>query len=83
GATSDAGASADGTDADGDNPGSLPRTGADMGQYLIMAGIALGLIGFGVLAIYLARRRRNGRRGDGRRSGAQSSNDVLGSIGWD
>ncbi|MGO1264666.1 MAG: choice-of-anchor I family protein [Brevibacterium aurantiacum] len=83
GANSDAGASSDGTDADGDNAGSLPRTGADMGQYLIMAGIALGLIGFGVLAIYLARRRRNGRRGDGRRSGAQSSNDVLGSIGWD
>ncbi|WP_231441944.1 choice-of-anchor I family protein [Brevibacterium zhoupengii] len=82
-ANSDASASSDGTDADGDNAGSLPRTGADMGQYLIMAGIALGLIGFGVLAIYLSRRRRSGRRGDGRRSGAQSSNDVLGSIGWD
>lgn len=82
-ASSDAGASSNGADADGDNAGSLPRTGADMGQYLIMAGIALGLIGFGVFAIYLARRRRNGRRGDGRRSGAQSSNDVLGSIGWD
>lgn len=49
----------DGSDSsDDDNAGPLPRTGADLGQYLILGGIALGLIVIGVIAFLLTRRRR-------------------------
>lgn len=47
--------SEDSADSDGDP---LPRTGADLGQYLILGGIALGLIAIGVAAFLLTRRRR-------------------------
>ncbi|UVI34989.1 choice-of-anchor I family protein [Brevibacterium spongiae] len=47
--------SQDSADSDGDP---LPRTGADLGQYLILGGIALGLIAIGVAAFLLTRRRR-------------------------
>ncbi|WP_210602761.1 choice-of-anchor I family protein [Brevibacterium oceani] len=51
-------ASADGTDGSTDaNGGPLPRTGADLGQYLILGGIALGLIALGIAAFLLTRRR--------------------------
>lgn len=51
--------SQDGSDSsDDDNAGPLPRTGADLGQYLILGGIALGLIIIGVVAFLLTRRRR-------------------------
>ncbi|WP_193627384.1 choice-of-anchor I family protein [Brevibacterium sp. CFH 10365] len=57
-AGADAGSSADGSEgsnaADGDP---LPRTGADLGQYLILGGIALGLNALGVAAFVLTRRR--------------------------
>lgn len=39
------------------DPGQLPRTGADLGQYLVMGGVALGLIVIGVIAFILTRRR--------------------------
>ncbi|WP_208085347.1 choice-of-anchor I family protein [Brevibacterium atlanticum] len=53
--TGDDGDRTDGsTDADG-SP--LPRTGADLGQYLILGGIALGLIAIGMSAFLLTRRR--------------------------
>lgn len=80
-AKGDAGSS-DGTDAADDNAGSLPRTGADIGQYLILGGIALALIGFGVLAVFLTRRRGQRRRGE-RTSPARSIAENLGSAGWD
>ena len=41
--------------ADGDP---LPRTGADLGQYLILGGIAVGLIAIGTAAFFFTRRRR-------------------------
>ncbi|MGO2036546.1 MAG: choice-of-anchor I family protein [Brevibacterium sp.] len=44
--------------SDDDNAGPLPRTGADLGQYLILGGIALGLIIIGVVVFLLTRRRR-------------------------
>ena len=47
--------SEDSADSDGDP---LPRTGADLGQYLILGGTALGLIAIGVAAFLLTRRRR-------------------------
>ena len=77
----DAGSS-DGTDAADDNAGSLPRTGADLGQYLILGGIALALIGFGVLAVFLTRRRGQRRRGE-RAGSAGSIVEGLGSASWD
>ena len=43
------------TAADGDP---LPRTGADLGQYLILGGIAVGLIAIGTAAFFFTRRRR-------------------------
>ncbi len=61
---SDAGPNADSSeassastaDADADaDP--LPRTGADLGQYLILGGIAVGLIALGAAAFFLTRRR--------------------------
>ncbi|MCF2573132.1 choice-of-anchor I family protein [Brevibacterium sp. UCMA 11754] len=81
GAKGDAGSS-DGTDAADDNAGSLPRTGADLGQYLILGGIALALIGFGVLAVFLTRRRGQRRRGE-RTGSAGSITEDLGSASWD
>ncbi|WP_186293042.1 choice-of-anchor I family protein [Brevibacterium aurantiacum] len=80
-AKGDAGFS-DGTDAADDNAGSLPRTGADLGQYLILGGIALALIGFGVLAVFLTRRRGQRREGE-RTSPARSIAEDLGSAGLD
>ncbi|MGO0604311.1 choice-of-anchor I family protein [Brevibacterium linens] len=53
---SDAGSSADGSEASSDGD-PLPRTGADLGQYLILGGIAVGLIALGAAAFFLARRR--------------------------
>ncbi|GAA1934959.1 hypothetical protein GCM10009689_13660 [Brevibacterium antiquum] len=81
GSKGDAGSS-DGTDAADDNAGSLPRTGADLGQYLILGGIALALIGFGVLAVFLTRRRGQRRRGE-RTGSAGSIAEDLGSASWD
>ena len=56
--SSDAGSNADGSEspneADGDP---LPRTGADLGQYLILGGIAVGLIALGTAAFFVTRRR--------------------------
>ena len=46
--------SADPNEADGDP---LPRTGADLGQYLILGGIAVGLIALGTAAFFVTRRR--------------------------
>ncbi|WGP05114.1 choice-of-anchor I family protein [Bacillus subtilis] len=60
GAGSDSAASSNGDDsadpneADGDP---LPRTGADLGQYLILGGIAVGLIALGTAAFFVTRRR--------------------------
>lgn len=53
---SNAGSSADGSEASSDGD-PLPRTGADLGQYLILGGIAVGLIAIGTAAFFLARRR--------------------------
>ncbi|MEW1989618.1 choice-of-anchor I family protein [Brevibacterium casei] len=44
-------------DADDENAGSLPRTGADLGQYLLIGGVAAGLIALGVVAFLVTRRR--------------------------
>lgn len=50
--------SADVSEGSTDSDGSpLPRTGADLGQYLILGGIALGLIVIGIAAFLLTRRR--------------------------
>ncbi|MGO3022499.1 MAG: choice-of-anchor I family protein [Brevibacterium sp.] len=55
---SDAGSSADGSEASSDADGEpLPRTGADLGEYLILGGIAVGIIALGAAAFLLARRR--------------------------
>lgn len=54
GSDESAGGSEGSTDSDG-SP--LPRTGADLGQYLILGGIALGLIVIGIAAFLLTRRR--------------------------
>lgn len=55
---SEAGSSADGSEASSDADGDpLPRTGADLGQYLILGGIAVGLIAIGTAAFFLTRRR--------------------------
>ncbi|NJE66379.1 alkaline phosphatase [Brevibacterium sp. LS14] len=43
--------------ADDENAGSLPRTGADLGQYLLIGGVAAGLIALGVVAFLVTRRR--------------------------
>ncbi|MBR7539940.1 LPXTG cell wall anchor domain-containing protein, partial [Mycobacterium tuberculosis] len=40
-----------------ENAGSLPRTGADLGQYLLIGGVAAGLIALGVVAFLVTRRR--------------------------
>ncbi|GAA1524312.1 choice-of-anchor I family protein [Brevibacterium permense] len=53
---SNAGSSADGSEASSDGD-PLPRTGADLGQYLILGGIAVGLIAIGTAAFFLTRRR--------------------------
>ena len=45
------------SDADDENAGSLPRTGADLGQYLLIGGVAAGLIALGVIAFLVTRRR--------------------------
>ncbi len=44
-------------DADDENAGSPPRTGADLGQYLLIGGVAAGLIALGVVAFLVTRRR--------------------------
>lgn len=44
-------------DGKDDNAGSLPKTGADLGQYLLIGGIALGFIALGVIAIIVTKRR--------------------------
>ncbi|WP_217987190.1 choice-of-anchor I family protein [Brevibacterium casei] len=55
------GGSASGPDgsagADDENAGSLPRTGADLGQYLLIGGVAVALIALGVIAFLVTRRR--------------------------
>lgn len=53
---SNAGSSADGSEASSDGD-PLPRTGTDLGQYLILGGTAVGLIVIGTAAFFLARRR--------------------------
>ncbi|WP_212743334.1 choice-of-anchor I family protein [Brevibacterium sp. 2SA] len=54
----DPGASADSADGGDENAGSLPRTGADLGQYLLMGALAVGLIAIGVIAFVVTRRKR-------------------------
>ena len=58
-AGSNAGSTADNPEASSDADGDpLPRTGADLGQYLILGGIAVGLIAIGTAAFFFTRRRR-------------------------
>ncbi|WP_025778624.1 choice-of-anchor I family protein [Brevibacterium sp. VCM10] len=58
GSDSAAGSNADDSEASSDADGDpLPRTGADLGQYLILGGIAVGLIAIGTAAFFLTRRR--------------------------
>ncbi|MCT1550523.1 choice-of-anchor I family protein [Brevibacterium casei] len=58
GSTGGASAGSEGSaDADDENAGSLPRTGADLGQYLLIGGVAVALIALGVIAFLVTRRR--------------------------
>ncbi|HCG57063.1 MULTISPECIES: choice-of-anchor I family protein [Brevibacterium] len=44
-------------DGKDDNGGSLPKTGADLGQYLLIGGIAFALIAIGIIAFIVTKRR--------------------------